>query len=345
MKAMILAGGLSTRLYPLTRTVPKPLVPIAGEPNAVHLLRYLRAFGIVEIAINVHYLASRIEAALGDGSAYGVRLTYLREAQLSGSAGAVARMRSFFADDAFIVVGCDAVTDVPLADVLAAHRARTALATIALVEAPEVAQYGVVVLDDADRIVRFQEKPAPGEELSHLVNTGIYVFEPAIFAHIPSDGFSDFGRQVFPALQAAEARFFGYVAPDAYWCDVGTLAEYRRASADVLGGRVRIADGSRLRGVASDARVASSARLSGDVHIGTGARIAEDVVIVGPAVIGRDVVVGAGAVLERTILWDRTTIGPHARLSDCVVGTDCAIAAEALLSDVVIANEPECAAE
>ena len=96
---MILAGGLSTRLYPLTKQVPKPLVPVAGVPNAVHLIRYLASFGFDEIAINVHYLADMIVSALGDGSAFGASLEYLHENELLGSAGAVKAMESFLGGD------------------------------------------------------------------------------------------------------------------------------------------------------------------------------------------------------------------------------------------------------
>src|SRR5579864_6297577 len=101
MKAMILAGGLSTRLYPLTKQVPKPLVPVAGEPNAIHVMRYLRSFGIEDVAINVHYHATQIEKRFGDGSSYGLRLHYLYEEVLLGSAGAVKQMDSFF-DETFV---------------------------------------------------------------------------------------------------------------------------------------------------------------------------------------------------------------------------------------------------
>ena len=114
MKAMLLAGGLSTRLYPLTKTVPKPLVPVAGVPNAIHLIKYLKSFGYDEIAINVHYLADAITSALGDGSAFGVRLEYLHEATLMGSAGALKPMERFFGNETFVVVGCDDLTDLPL---------------------------------------------------------------------------------------------------------------------------------------------------------------------------------------------------------------------------------------
>ncbi len=145
MKAMILAGGLSTRLYPLTKLVPKPLVPVAGVPNAAHLLRYLKEYGFDEIAINVHYLADAIVAALGDGSRWGVKLEYSYEPELLGSAGGVKKLESFFSDEPFLVIGCDEVTDLRLDRLLAFHREREALATIGLVECDEVDQYGVVV--------------------------------------------------------------------------------------------------------------------------------------------------------------------------------------------------------
>ena len=112
MKAMILAGGLSTRLYPLTKAVPKPLVPVAGEPNAAHLIRYLKSYGFDEIAINVHYLADAIVATLGDGSRFGVKLHYSYEPELLGSAGGVKKIEEYFGDDDFIVIGCDEVTDL-----------------------------------------------------------------------------------------------------------------------------------------------------------------------------------------------------------------------------------------
>ena len=135
---MILAGGLSTRLYPLTKQVPKPLVPVAGVPNAAHLLRYLKAYGIDEVAMNVHYRAEAITAALGDGSQFGVKIHYAHETELLGSAGAVKNIQPFFGDDSFVVIGCDEVTDMRLDQLLEFHRERGAIASIALVECDDV---------------------------------------------------------------------------------------------------------------------------------------------------------------------------------------------------------------
>ncbi len=274
---MILAGGLSTRLYPLTKQVPKPLVPVAGIPNAEHVIHYLASHGFDEIAINVHYLADAIVDRLGDGSRFGVRLVYSHEHELLGSAGGVKKLESFFSDGTFVVVGCDDLTDLPLDRLVGFHHEREAIATIGLVECEEVDQYGVVVLDGRGKIVGFQEKPAKGTERSRLANTGIYVFSPEVFGQIPAETFYDFGKQVFPDLQSAGAAFYGYHARGAYWSDIGTPAEYRRASRDVVLGTVAI-PGTRASGAdpsASDI-AASAYRWTGLDRLGCAHRGGRD---------------------------------------------------------------------
>lgn len=328
MKAMILAGGLSTRLYPLTKQVPKPLVPVAGEPNAVHLIRYLKSFGIEKIAINVHYLADMIVQTLGDGSAYGVELEYLHESVLLGSAGAVEQMKYFLSDAPFVVVGCDDLTDIPLDSLLAFHREKHAIATIGLVQRDEVDQYGVVVTAPDGRITGFQEKPPKGTEHSKLVNTGIYAFTPEIFEHIPHGAFYDFGKNVFPALQEAGAAFYGYDARNAYWCDIGTPAEYRRATGDVLRGLFRLP---------------GHPPVVSDVWIGRDARVATDATVVGPSVVGDGVEIASGARVERSIIWQGARVGEGAVLRDAIVGMNYRVENGAKLDGAIVANEPDAA--
>jgi mannose-1-phosphate guanylyltransferase len=333
---MILAGGLSTRLYPLTKLVPKPLVPVAGVPNAAHLVRYLAAYGFDEIAINLHYLADTIVAALGDGSRFGVKLNYSYEPELLGSAGGVKNVESFFGDETFLVIGCDEVTDMRLDRLLDFHRERGAIATIGLVECSEVDQYGVVVVDERGKVVGFQEKPAKGTERSKLVNTGVYVFSPAICERIPAGEFYDFGNQVFPALQAAGERFYGFDARGAYWADIGTPSEYRRASYDVVRGVVRIPQ-TKPHGVDPSATIAGGVRIEGPVRVGAAVRIEEGVSIVGPSVLDDRVCVEAGARLERAILWEGAKIGSRAALRDTIVGIDCIVEAESVLTNALVA--------
>jgi len=329
MRAMILAGGLSTRLYPLTKQVPKPLVPVAGEPNAVHLIRYLKSYGFDEIAINVHYLADMIVDTLGDGSEYGVRLEYLHESELLGSAGAVEQMKGFLSGAPFVVVGCDDLTDIPLDRLLEHHREKNAVATIGLVEREEVDQYGVVVTDATGRITGFQEKPPKGTEKSRLVNTGIYAFTPEIFDHIAHGVFVDFGKNVFPALQQGNEAFYGFDARGAYWCDIGTPSEYRRATNDVLTGAFKLP---------------GHTAMSSNIWLGNGACIADGADVVGPSVIGDRVIVESGARVERSIIWQGSRIGKNAVVRDTIVGMDYQVAPGAVLDRAIVANEPDVAA-
>ncbi len=339
LRAMILAGGMSTRLYPLTKEVPKPVIPVAGEPISGHVMRWLASFGIRDVAINVFYLADAVRAAFGDGSRYGVRLEYLVEKELTGSAGGLKQMEPWFAGGTFVVVGCDDLTNADLAALVRFHKQRGALATIGLLEVEEVDQYGVVILDEQGRITGFQEKPARGTERSKLANTGIYVFEPAIFAHIPANTFYDFGKQVFPELVAAGLPFYGMELRGAYWRDVGTPGEYRQATADVLEGRV-VPVGARATGVPASASVAADARIEGAVRVGENAEIASGARVVGPSVIGDGVQIGANAIVERSIVWNGASIGAGATLRDAIVGERYAVDAGAVLEGSIVANEP-----
>ncbi len=335
---MILAGGKSTRLYPLTKAVPKPLVPIAGEPITAHIMRWLGSFGYHDVAINVHYHADAIRESLGTGSRYGARLEYIEEPQLTGSAGAVKAFEYFF-DETFVVVGCDDLTDANLDALVTFHKERNALATIGLVACDEVDQYGVVITDADGRIVEFQEKPAKGTERSKLVNTGIYVFEPEIFAHIPANTFYDFGKQVFPGLQAANAAFYGLKLPDTYWRDIGTLPEYRAATSDVLSGRI-VLPGARAAGIPASLHGRTDVLIEGDVRVGSDVVFGERVRIVGPAVIGDRTRIGNGAVIERSIVWDDVRVGARVRIVDSIVGIGYDVPADTSLIDRVVANEP-----
>ncbi|HZW52380.1 MAG TPA: NDP-sugar synthase, partial [Candidatus Elarobacter sp.] len=337
-RAMILAGGLSTRLYPLTKQVPKPIVPVAGEPISGHVMRWLSSFGYDEVAINVFYLARLVEETFGDGSRYGVKLHYLREPELTGSAGGLKQMEGWF-DSTFVVVGCDDLTNADLASLLRFHKERGALATIGLVEAEEVDQYGVVILDRDGRITGFQEKPAKGTEKSKLANTGIYVFEPAIFGRIPANTFYDFGKQVFPELLRDGLPFYGMKLEGAYWRDIGTPDEYRRATDDVLYGRVRIA-GARATGVPPSAHVATDARIDEPVRVGEGAEIGAGAHVVGPSVIGDGVRIGPGATLERAIVWNGSVVGAGATVRDTIVGERYTVSDGTTLQGAIVANEP-----
>jgi mannose-1-phosphate guanylyltransferase len=196
-----------------------------------------------------------------------------------------------------------------------------------------------VVVDERGKIVGFQEKPAKGTEKSRLANTGIYVFEPEIFKHIPAGEFYDFGKQVFPSLQEAGAAFYGFDAGGAYWCDIGTPGEYRRATFDVLAGRFSIPE-TRSRGVDLTATVADDASVDDDVWVGANALVGAGARIAGPSVVGDGVSVGENARVERSILWEGATVGEGASVRDAIVGKDYFVQDGTTLDGAVVANEP-----
>ena len=230
MKAFILAAGLGTRLQSLGLDVPKVMVPIGGKPLLEHHVELFRRQGIRELFINLHHKPEAITNHFGDGSKWGVHITYSHEPQLLGTAGAVKKMEHALRDGTFFVLYGDNLVRLQFAPLVEFHRERRALATIALFESPEPWSGGVVETDGAGRVTRFVEKPDPKEISTNLISAGIFVVEPPVLEEIPAGEFYDFGKNLFPKMLAALRPLYG-MKPDAYVCDVGTperLAQARR---------------------------------------------------------------------------------------------------------------------
>ena len=322
-KAHIMAAGLGTRLAPLTDRTAKPMAPVVNRPVMEHILRLLARHGVTEVCVNLHHYADDIRGYFGDGEALGVQTHYHFEEKLMGTAGGTGGFRELLGDGTFVVVSGDALTDADLSSLLAAHRRRGAIATIAVKEVDDPSHYGVVVHDSAGRVTGFQEKPAKAEALSNLCNCGIYAFEPAIFALIPPDTFVDYAKDVFPRLLADGEPFHTWHL-DGYWNDVGSIREYRRSNFDALLGRVAVTiPGRELRlGVwlGEGTEVADDVAIVPPVLIGDGCRVAAQARLVGPLVIGDDCTIGQGAVLEGVIHWNGTATGRGASLAGGIVG-------------------------
>jgi len=206
---MILAAGKGTRLRPLTETVPKCMVTIAGKPLLQYTIEWLRKYRVTEIIINLYHLPEVISNYFGDGGRWGVHITYSLERELLGTAGGVKNVAWFF-DGPFFVWYGDNLSTCRLDRLWEFHRARSGIATIALHYREDPTQSGIVGLDERDRVVRFLEKPGPDQVFSHWVNAGIFVLEPQLLEVIPSDGYSDFGQDIFPTLLAKGAPIYGY---------------------------------------------------------------------------------------------------------------------------------------
>lgn len=231
-RALILSAGLGTRLKPLTDTMPKPMVPLAGKPLLEHLVRLCARFGVCDIAVNLHYLPRVVTDHFGDGGAFGVRLRYGLETELLGTAGAVNSFRDFFREPFFVIYG-DVLFEVDLEAVAAAHAASGATATVGLYRVDNPTECGLVDCDGAGRIRRFVEKPPVA--FTDLANAGLYVMAPKVLDYIPDSGFCDFGHDVFPAMLAAGEPLYGHVL-DGYVMDIGSPQKYEKAKKHVTAG-------------------------------------------------------------------------------------------------------------
>lgn len=322
MKAVILAGGEGTRLRPLTSNQPKPMLPIANAPMMEHIVRLLAKHGFDDIVVTVAFLANHIRNYFGDGSEFGVRMRYATEESPLGTAGSVRNAMDEL-DETFLVVAGDALTDVDLGEVMKAHRAANAFASIALKRVENPVEFGIVITREDGTIERFLEKPTWGEVFSDTINTNIYVLEPGIFDFIPADAIVDFSGDVFPAVLEDGRKLVGHVI-EGYWEDVGTLEAYRRAHEDILDGRMQfempgfeVRDGVWL---GEGADLSPDAEVYGPVMIGDNSRVEAGAVLRPYTVLGADVVVKADAELERCVVHDHVYIGPGARLRGAVVG-------------------------
>lgn len=339
MRAMIMAAGLGTRLKPLTGFIPKPMVPIANRPALYHILRLLSRHGITEVVVNLHHLPDTVTSYFGDGAWLGVDLRYAFEEQLLGTAGGVKNNQGFLGDDTFLVLSGDALTDVDLTALIAAHRAHRGIATLAVAEVDDTSQYGVVVVDDEERVRGFQEKPRPEEARSNLCNCGMYVFEPEIFERIPAAEFYDFGTMVLPELLRDDLAFHTHITAG-YWNDVGSLPEYRRGSFDAVAGVVSVERTVRevQPGVWIGARtlLGCGVEIRPPVLIGDECTIDEAAFLEGPVVLGDQCVVGRGARVGRSILWGGTYVGPGSVVSDSIVARSSHVGRGARLAGAVV---------
>ena len=363
-----MAGGEGSRLRPLTIGRPKPMVPLVDKPVLGHILELLKYHGITEIVITLQYLPSVIQDFYGDGSTLGLNITYVVEEMPLGTAGGV-RNAAAHLNDTFLVISGDALTDFNLQAAVQHHLTVGALATLAVYSVPNPLEYGAVVSDENGNITQFLEKPDWSAVRSDRVNTGIYVLEPAVLDFIPDDVAYDFSTELFPDLLQRGQRLQAYVA-EGYWCDVGTIGEYMRASADLISGKVwlpqpmgetvaaaafppstpdaggggtaSLFEDTRPRGeliLGADVEIAADARIIGPVYLGNAVKVKEGVTIQGPCVVRDYTIVDRYSRLENCVVWRNTYIGETCELLGAIVCRQCSLKSGTIAyEDVVIGD-------
>lgn len=239
MKAFVLAAGLGTRLRPLTLTIPKPLIPLNGQPLVSYTLRYLRYYGITDIYINLHHLGEKIKQALGDGRALGVKITYSEETTILGTGGGIKKLEKSLGADPFLVINSDILTDFPLDQLVEFHEQKKGLASLVLREDPDVDRFGPIEMDSEARIRTILRKGGSfSGKLKKLMFTGIHLVEPDLLRAIPEGVFHSITDTYIDLL--LQQKTLNGLEMQGFWRDLGTLEEYGKIDQLLTEGKIAL---------------------------------------------------------------------------------------------------------
>lgn len=315
MKAVVMAGGLGTRLRPLTYIMAKPTVPIAGNPCIYYNLKSLADAGINDIIITSGYRVDDIMKVVGRFSeTLDLNIIYSYEYVARGTAGGVKKVEAFL-EDTFLVTSGDVLCDIDFAEIVRYHRKKNAFATMALSTVDNPSEYGIVGLDSEGRITRFKEKPKPEEAFSNLINAGIYVLEPEVLDYIPKNTEFDFSKHTFPRMLADGRDLYG-IRLKGLWKDIGRPR-------DLIDANYRIC--KKLGKLYGNANVISEDGIPSDIKIIDAAYIAQGCTFAKDSVVERGYIhegvsLSSDVLVKDTILLENTTVGHSTKIVNSILG-------------------------
>jgi mannose-1-phosphate guanylyltransferase len=321
--AVLLVGGQGTRLRPLTISTPKPMLPTAGVPFLTHQLARARDAGVDHAILSTSYKPEVFEGYFGDGSAFGLRISYVTEAEPLGTGGGIRNVADLLRGDDFIVFNGDVLSGLDIEALVRHHKDAGADVTLHLTEVDDPRAFGMVPLDADGRVTAFLEKPQRPEQIvTNRINAGCYVFAHSILDRIPTGRPVSVERETFPALLADGLRVMGHV-DSSYWLDLGTPAAFVRGSVDLVQRRIV---SSAVPGNDSDAVLLE------------GADVAADATVSGGTTVGARSVVGAGAVVEGSVLFDDVVVEAGALVRSSAIGRGARVGANAVLDGAVVGD-------
>ena len=309
--AILLVGGFGTRLMPLTKNTPKPMLTVAGVPVTEHQLAMAKAAGITEIVLATSYLSEVFIPYFGDGSKWGMKIKYAVEKEPLGTGGAIRNAAKLLdTTESVVILNGDVLSSHNLSEQIRQHEANDADVTLHLTEVEDARAFGCVPTDSDGRVSAFLEKME--NPITNQINAGCYVFNPRVISTIPVDTVVSVERETFPQLVAQGARVFGYVE-NAYWLDIGTPRALLRASIDIV-------------------------KRSGEFLAMPGSTIDPTAVVTGGSCIGSGSTIGAGAVIDGSIIEAGSVIGPDATISDSFVAAGATVENNAKITSSFVTN-------
>ena len=309
--AILLVGGFGTRLMPLTKNTPKPMLTVAGIPVTEHQIAMAKSAGITEIVLATSYLSEVFTPYFGDGSKWGIKIKYAVEKEPLGTGGAIRNAAQLLdTHESVVVLNGDVLSSHNLTEQIRQHESHDADITLHLTQVEDARAFGCVPTDSDGRVTAFLEKME--NPVTNQINAGCYVFNPRVISAIPLDTVVSVERQTFPQLVASGAKVFGYVE-SAYWLDIGTPRALLKASIDIV-------------------------KRSGDFLAMPGARIDPSAVITGGSCIGVNSIVGAGAVLDGSIVEAGCEIGSNSRITDSFVADGAKVGNDVKITSSFVTN-------
>ena len=309
--AILLVGGFGTRLMPLTKNTPKPMLTVAGVPVTEHQLAMAKAAGITEIVLATSYLSEVFTPYFGDGSKWGMRIKYAVEKEPLGTGGAIRNAAKLLGtNESVVILNGDVLSSHNLSEQIRQHEAHDADVTLHLTQVEDARAFGCVPTDGDGRVTAFLEKME--NPLTNQINAGCYVFNPRVISTIPLDTVVSVERETFPQLVDSGAKVFGYLE-NAYWLDIGTPRALLKASIDIV-------------------------TRSGQFLAMAGSTIDPTAVITGGSCIGPNSSVGAGAVIDGSIIEAGCVVGPNARITDSFVATGAKVDNGAKITSSCVTN-------
>jgi NDP-sugar pyrophosphorylase family protein len=314
MKAVILAGGYSTRLRPISYVIPKLLFPVVGKPMIYWILDLLKNFGVDEVVLGVNYLANALQKTVGS-SYKNIRVTYSLEDEPLGTAGALRlAAKTIGLNKTFLALNGDVIAQINLSTMLNEHQRANALLTDALCQVKNPSRFGVAELNSNKRIKRFVEKPRPRETSSNLVNAGIYLVEPKVLDMIPIGQRVSLEKQVFPVL-AKSHRLTGFPF-EGFWFDIGNFEDYRRANFTLLQCDIR------KRTADKHTITRKGFKNIDPIYLGKGSRVEKNAVLGPCALVGKNCVMEKGSRVSQSVLFDDVIVGERSSILGAVVASN-----------------------
>ncbi|WP_338777135.1 sugar phosphate nucleotidyltransferase [Metabacillus sp. FJAT-52054] len=342
MKAVILAGGMGTRLQPLTSRLPKPMVPLLNKPVLEYVVEYLQQYGVTDVLMALCWKSSVIEQHFGDGEEFGVNITYLKEKTPLGTAGCL-QLGEHLLNEAFLVVSGDTISNFDLHAAIQSHKSSDCIGTVFGVSKSQTGEYGSMITHSSGRILNFMEKPYRTEVYSEYINAGMYIFEPDVFHYISSDEPQDICKDILPLLLERGIHMF---KAKGYWSDIGSHSEYKAAQFDLLDGIVDLSpkcllntDSKNKICIGEGAVIEKGTVLEGPVLIGKGTIIEKGCKIGPYTAIGEGSHIAAGSRIEGSICWSHQQIHSCTHVIGSVLGSFCEIKAFSVLNNGSVLGE------